>query len=89
MSSILSWENSKKAALGAEWKKIEEKFEKKKAECREKMRNKEAKILKEAQEKRAKVTAAHEEEILRTEETSAKYLSSGHTLKKPITCFAS
>uniref|UniRef100_A0A453CFB0 Remorin C-terminal domain-containing protein n=1 Tax=Aegilops tauschii subsp. strangulata TaxID=200361 RepID=A0A453CFB0_AEGTS len=40
VSAILSWENTKKANIEAQLKKIEEQLEKKKAEYAEKMKNK-------------------------------------------------
>ncbi|KAJ6374892.1 hypothetical protein OIU78_030388 [Salix suchowensis] len=52
LSSITSWENSRKASVEAELKKIEEQLEKKKAEYTEKMKNKIAMIHKEAEEKK-------------------------------------
>ncbi|URE15322.1 Remorin, N-terminal region [Musa troglodytarum] len=89
MFSILSWENSKKAALEAELRMIEEKLEKKKAEYAEKMKNKIAMIHKEAEEKRALVEAKRGEDLLKAEETAVKYRSTGHTPKKGIGCFSS
>ncbi|KAG2655118.1 hypothetical protein PVAP13_1NG550601 [Panicum virgatum] len=52
MSSIMSWENTKKAAAEAKLRTREEKLEKKKAEYAEKMRNQIAAIHKEAQERK-------------------------------------
>jgi len=87
ISATLSWENSKKANIEAELKKIEEQLEKKKAEYAEKMKNKIAIIHKEAEEKRAMVEAKRGEEVLKAEEMAAKYRATGHAPKKLIGCF--
>ncbi|KAF8779489.1 hypothetical protein HU200_002536 [Digitaria exilis] len=79
MSSIMSWENTKKAA---------EKLEKKKAEYAEKMRNQIAAIHKEGEEKRASVEAKRHEAILKYEDMAAKHRSKGTTpAKKFLGCF--
>ncbi|VAI51764.1 unnamed protein product [Triticum turgidum subsp. durum] len=81
MSSILSWENTNKAAVQAKLRTREEKLEKKKAECVEKMRNRAAMIHKEAEEKR-------QEEMIKCQEMAAKHRSQGTTPKKKfLTCF--
>ncbi|KAL9253645.1 Remorin-like protein [Drosera capensis] len=92
LSSVDAWENSKKATIEADLKKIEatpvaridglEKLEKKKAVYAEKMKNKIAIIHKEAEEKRAIVEAKKGEDILKAEETAAKYRATGTTPKK-------
>ncbi|KAF7087124.1 hypothetical protein CFC21_090343 [Triticum aestivum] len=88
MSSILSWENTKKAAVQAKLRTREEKLEKKKAEYAEKMRNRIAMIHKEAEEQRAAVEARRQEEMIKCEETAAKHRSQGTTPKKKfLTCF--
>ncbi|KAJ1272011.1 hypothetical protein BS78_06G170500 [Paspalum vaginatum] len=87
ISAILSWENTKKANIEAQLKKIEEQLEKKKAEYAEKMKNKVAIIHKEAEEKRAMVEAKRGEEVLKAEEMAAKYRATGHAPKKLIGCF--
>ncbi|XP_058082782.1 remorin-like [Magnolia sinica] len=87
LSAIGSWENTKKASVEAQLKKMEEKLEKKKAEYGEKMKNKAAIIHKEAEEKRAMVEAMRGEEILKAEETAAKYRATGHVPKKILGCF--
>ncbi|XP_020688186.2 remorin-like [Dendrobium catenatum] len=87
VSAIASWENTKKAAIEAELKKIEEALEKKKAEYVEKMKNKVALIHREAEEKRAITEAKRGEEILKAEETAAKYRATGLAPKKLLGCF--
>ncbi|THU61529.1 hypothetical protein C4D60_Mb07t24260 [Musa balbisiana] len=88
LSAITSWENSKKATLEAELKKIEEKIENQKAEYAEKMKNKIAMIHKAAEEKRALVEAKRGEELLKAEETAAKYRATGQAPKKGFSCFS-
>ena len=88
MSSILSWENTKKAAVQAKLRTREEKLERKKAEYAEKMRNRVAMIHKEAEEQRAAVEARRQEEMIKCQETAAKHRSQGTTpAKKFLTCF--
>ncbi|KAF8051142.1 hypothetical protein N665_1792s0012 [Sinapis alba] len=82
LSSIVSWENNKKAAVEAELKKIEEQLEKKKAEYVELMKNKIAQIHKQAEEKRAMIEARRGEETLKAEELAAKYRATGTAPKK-------
>ncbi|KAM3245389.1 hypothetical protein ACQJBY_056615 [Aegilops geniculata] len=81
-SSIMSWENTKKAAVQAKLRTREEKLEKKKAEYAEKMRNHIAMIHKEAEEQRAAVEARRQEEMIRCQEMAAKHRSQGTTPKK-------
>ncbi|KAG6749490.1 hypothetical protein POTOM_046541 [Populus tomentosa] len=87
LSAVVAWENSKKAALEATLRKMEEKLEKQKAEYAEKMKNKVALIHKEAEEKRAMVEAKRGEELLKAEEMAAKYRATGQTPKKLLGCF--
>ncbi|KAK7380303.1 hypothetical protein VNO78_32811 [Psophocarpus tetragonolobus] len=87
LSAISAWENSKKASMEAELKKIEEQLEKKKAEYAEKIKNKIATIHKEAEEKRAMIEAKKGEDLLKAEETAAKYRATGTTPKKLLGCF--
>ncbi|KAG6748084.1 hypothetical protein POTOM_047984 [Populus tomentosa] len=87
LSAVVAWENSKKAALEAALRKMEEKLEKQKAEYAEKMKNKVALIHKEAEEKRAMVEAKRGEEFLKAEEMAAKYRATGQTPKKLLGCF--
>lgn len=88
-SSVVAWENSRKASVEAELKKIEENLEKKKAEYIEKMKNKIALLHKEAEEKRAIIEAKRGEELLKAEETAAKYRATGTAPKKLLSCFSS
>lgn len=87
VSAILSWENTKKANIEAQLRKIEEQLEKKKAEYAEKMKNKAAMIHKEAEEKKAMVEAKRGEEVLKAEEMAAKYRATGNSPKKTMGCF--
>ncbi|KAG2375688.1 uncharacterized protein HKW66_Vig0161580 [Vigna angularis] len=87
-SSVELWEDSKKASIEAELKKIEENLERKKAECVEKMKNKVAEIHRLAEEKRACVDAQKSEEFLEVEETAAKFRSRGVTPRKFFACFS-
>ncbi|KAH7513960.1 hypothetical protein FEM48_Zijuj11G0038200 [Ziziphus jujuba var. spinosa] len=89
MSAVGSWENTKRAAVEAQLRKIEEKLEKKKAEYAEKMKNKMAEVHKAAEEKRAMVEANRLEQHLKVEETAAKYRAAGYTPKKLLGCFSS
>ena len=66
---------------------LQEQLEKKKAEYAEKMKNKAALIHKEAEEKRAMVEAKRGEELLKAEETAAKYRATGNSPKKAMGCF--
>lgn len=66
---------------------LQEKLEKKKADYGEKTKNKAAMIHKQAEEKRAMVEATRREEILKAEETAAKYRATGYTPKKFLGCF--
>lgn len=63
-------------------------MEKKKAEYAEQMKNKIAIIHKEAEEKKAMVIAKRGEEVLKAEETAAKYRATGLTPKKLFGCFS-
>ncbi|XP_022141174.1 remorin-like [Momordica charantia] len=87
LSEIGSWENSKKAAVEAELKQIEEKLEKKKAEYIEKMKNKIAEIHKSAEEKKAIIEAIRGEDMLKAEETAAKWRATGTAPNKLLGCF--
>lgn len=66
---------------------IQEDLEKKKAEYGEKMKNKVALIHKEAEEKKATVEAQRSEELLKAEETAAKFRATGTIPKKFLGCF--
>ncbi|XP_073309601.1 remorin-like [Primulina huaijiensis] len=87
LSAIGAWENSKKASLEAELKKIEEQLEKKKAEYIEKTKNKIALLHKAAEEKRAIIEAKRGEDLLKAEETAAKYRATGTSPKKLLGFF--
>lgn len=62
-------------------------MEKKKAEYAEKIKNKIATIHKEAEEKRAIIEAKKGEDVLKAEETAAKYRATGTAPKKLLGCF--
>lgn len=66
---------------------IQEDLEKKKAEYGEKMKNKVVLIHKEAEEKKATVEAQRSEELLKAEETAAKFRATGTIPKKFLGCF--
>ncbi|KAL6541586.1 hypothetical protein OROGR_011072 [Orobanche gracilis] len=87
VSAIGAWENSKKASLEADLKKKEEDLEKKKAEYIEKMNNKIAMVHKTTEEKRAMIEAKRGEDLLKAEETAAKYRATGTEPKKLLGCF--
>ncbi|KAI3985332.1 hypothetical protein MKX01_033646, partial [Papaver californicum] len=63
-----------------------ETLEKKKGEYIEKMQNKIALLHKDAEEKRAMVQAKRGEELLKAEETAAKYRATGLAPKKLFGC---
>ncbi|KAF1872515.1 hypothetical protein Lal_00016817 [Lupinus albus] len=87
-SSIGFWEDSKKASVEANLKKFEEKLERKKAEYVEKMQNKIAQIHLIAAERKATIKAKREEELLKVEETAAKFRSTGgYSPRKLFPCF--
>ncbi|KAL9328691.1 hypothetical protein ACSQ67_003694 [Phaseolus vulgaris] len=87
-SAVELWEDSRKASVEAELKKIEENMERKKAEYVEKMKNKVAEIHRLAEEKRANVKAQKREEFLGVEETAEKFRSRGVTPRKFFACFS-
>lgn len=62
-------------------------MEKKKAEYVEKLKNKIAMLHKSAEEKRAMVEATRGEDLLKAEETAAKYRATGTAPKKLLGCF--
>lgn len=65
----------------------QEELEKKKAEYAEKMKNKIALVHKEAEEKRAMVEARRGEDMLKVDETAAKYRATGLAPRKLLGCF--
>ncbi|EPS69897.1 hypothetical protein M569_04866 [Genlisea aurea] len=87
LSAIGVWEDSKRASLEAELKKLEEQLEKKKSGYLEKVKNKIALIHKAAEEKRAVIEAVQGGELLKAEETAAKYRATGSAPKKILRCF--
>ncbi|KAK7253032.1 hypothetical protein RIF29_37420 [Crotalaria pallida] len=88
LSTVGLWEDTKKASVEAQLKKIEENLEKRKAEYVERMKNKVADIHRSGQEKRAIVEAQKKEDILEVEETAAKFRSRGNTPRSFFTCFS-
>ncbi|KAH7557623.1 hypothetical protein JRO89_XS11G0192300 [Xanthoceras sorbifolium] len=94
LSDISSWENSQKASVESEIKKFEMRssratkfWRRKKQAYVEKMKNKIALIHKEAEEKRAIIEAKRGEDMLKAEETAAKYRATGTAPKKLLGCF--
>ena len=65
----------------------QEDLERKKAEYAEKLKNKIALIHKEAEERRAVIEATKGEDILKAEESAAKYRATGTAPKKLLGCF--
>ncbi|XP_040990400.1 remorin-like isoform X3 [Juglans microcarpa x Juglans regia] len=88
LSAVESWENSSKASVDAQLKKIEEKFEKKKAKYGEKMKNKLAAIHRAAEEKRATVEAKRWEELIKVEDTATKFRTAGYVPRNLLGCFS-
>lgn len=66
---------------------LQESLEKKKAEYVEKMKNRIALLHKSAEEKRAVIEAMRGEDLLKAEETAAKYRATGTAPKKLFGCF--
>ncbi|KAL8216685.1 hypothetical protein R6Q57_023522 [Mikania cordata] len=87
MSAIGAWENTKRAAIEAELKQIEEDIESEKAKQREKMKNKMAGIHKGAEEKRAAVLAKKGEDMIKVEEAAAKFHATATLPRRFFTCF--
>ncbi|KAM5572520.1 hypothetical protein ABKV19_012533 [Rosa sericea] len=87
MSAVGLWEDNKKTYVEAQLRKIEEKFERKKAEYAEKVKNKVAEIHKAGEEKRALVEARQREDSLKVEETASKFRESGSTPSRLFGCF--
>ncbi|KAK9927251.1 hypothetical protein M0R45_024444 [Rubus argutus] len=87
MSAVGLWEDNKKISVEAQLRKIEEKFERKKAEYAEKMKNKVAEIHKAGEEKRALIEAKQREESLKVEETASKFRDSGSMPGRLLGCF--
>ncbi|KAM3204522.1 remorin [Capsicum annuum] len=74
----------KEQSLKLKLKKVEYQLEHKIDEYAEKIKNEVALICKEADEKRAVVDARKGEELLKAEETAAKYRATGQTPKKQL-----
>ncbi|XP_004300775.1 PREDICTED: remorin isoform X2 [Fragaria vesca subsp. vesca] len=87
MSAVGLWEENKKSSVEAKLRKIEEKFERKKAEYVEKMKNKVAEIHKASEEKRALIEATQREESLKVAEAASKFRESRSTPKRLFVCF--
>ncbi|KAI3822201.1 hypothetical protein L1987_09786 [Smallanthus sonchifolius] len=87
MSAIGAWENTKRAAIEADLKQIEEDIEIEKAKEREKMKNKMAAIHKEAEEKRTAILAKKGQDMIKVEEAAAKFHASGTLPSRLFKCF--
>eukprot|EP00252_Welwitschia_mirabilis_P009480 TRINITY_DN220_c0_g1_i1.p1 TRINITY_DN220_c0_g1~~TRINITY_DN220_c0_g1_i1.p1 ORF type:complete len:206 (-),score=84.28 TRINITY_DN220_c0_g1_i1:404-1021(-) len=87
ISNITAWENTKKSSAETRLRKKEEQLEKKKAAYVEKMKNEIAVIHRKADEKKAMAEAKRGEEILKAEETAAKYRAAGEIPKNFCMCF--
>ncbi|XP_057422011.1 remorin-like [Lotus japonicus] len=81
------WEKTKKASTQAKIKKIEENMDRKKADYVEIMQNKIAETHRLADEKKALIEAQKGEEVLKVEETAAKFRTRGYVPKKFLSCF--
>lgn len=88
IAKISAWEKAKNAKAESDLRALEEKLEKKKAECVEKMKNEIAAVHMRAEEERALADAHHGEELLKAEELAAKYRASGRLPKRYPFCFA-
>lgn len=87
VAKIAAWENAKKAKAEADLKALEERLERKKAECVERMKNEIAAVHMRAEEARAMADSHHGEELLKAEEEAAKYRASGSLPKRyPFCC---
>ncbi|KAK9910488.1 hypothetical protein M0R45_034447 [Rubus argutus] len=87
LSTVTAWENTRKAAIEAKLRSKEEQLEKKKAQYAEKMKNQIGLLHKQADEKRALIQAERGQELLKAEETAAKYRATGGIPKKFLGCF--
>lgn len=67
---------------------VQEEFERKKAKSAEKMKNKMAEIHRAAEEKRAMVEANRADDILKVDETAAKFRATGSIPKRLFGCFS-
>ncbi|XP_076943024.1 remorin-like [Bidens hawaiensis] len=87
MSAIGAWENTKRAAIEADLKQIEQDIEIEKAKQREKMKNKIAALHKEAEEKRAAILAKKGQDMIKVEEAAAKYHATATLPTRLFKCF--
>ncbi|XP_012572140.1 remorin 1.4-like isoform X2 [Cicer arietinum] len=86
-SAVDLWEDNKKASIEAKFKGIEVRLDKKKTEYVEIMQNKIAEIHHSAEEKKAMIEAQKGEEILKVEETAAKFRTRGYVPRRLLGCF--
>ncbi|WJX53917.1 hypothetical protein P8452_39860 [Trifolium repens] len=86
-SAVDLWEDNKKASIEAKFKGIEVKLDKKKSEYIEVMQNKIAEIHLSAEEKKAMIEAQKGEEIVKVEETAAKFRTRGYEPRRLLGCF--
>ncbi|XP_058735964.1 remorin 1.4-like isoform X2 [Vicia villosa] len=86
-SAVDLWEDNKKSSTEAKFKGIEVKLDQKKSEYVEDMQNKIAEIHKSAEEKKAMIEAQKGEEILKVEETAAKFRTRGYEPRRLLGCF--
>ncbi|KAH9302202.1 hypothetical protein KI387_013785 [Taxus chinensis] len=82
LANIVAWEATKKSSSETKLRKAE------KAALVERMKNEIATIHKKAEEKKAMVEARRGEEILKVEESGAKYHAAGQVPKKFLFCFS-
>ncbi|KEH21042.1 putative remorin [Medicago truncatula] len=87
-SAVDLWEDDKKASIEAKFKGIEVKLDRKKSEYVEVMQNKIGEIHKSAEEKKAMIEAQKGEEILKVEETAAKFRTRGYQPRRLLGCFS-
>ncbi|XP_045823231.1 remorin 1.4-like [Trifolium pratense] len=86
-SAVDLWEDNKKSSIEAKFKGIEVKLDKKKSEYIEVMQNKKAEIHLSAEEKKAMIEAQKGEEIVKVEETAAKFRTRGYEPRRLLGCF--
>ncbi|CAJ2676615.1 unnamed protein product [Trifolium pratense] len=86
-SAVDLWEDNKKSSIEAKFKGIEVKLDKKKSEYIEVMQNKIGEIHLSAEEKKAMIEAQKGEEIVKVEETAAKFRSRGYEPRRLLGCF--
>ncbi|PNX74953.1 remorin family protein [Trifolium pratense] len=86
-SAVDLWEDNKKSSIEAKFKGIEVKLDKKKSEYIEVMQNKIGEIHLSAEEKKAMIEAQKGEEIVKVEETAAKFRTRGYEPRRLLGCF--